>query len=306
MINNLNTILHELLQRQVEAFQPPPFAVGQIRFHAPNQDLITHLGTLNRIVLNVYLVDLRENQTLRSNERTRWVENGVWQEEPAPRRVDCHYLITAWSPATDAEYRVRVENELLYDTLHTLMAYSPLNPSRVYAPGNPPVSIDEAIRAVDLPTRVVPAEGFPKLPEFWGTMGTNRSWKPALYYVVTLPVLKQKRIAGPMVTTRITEYRVDGDPDTREIWIQIGGHVLDTTTLLPDGSPMPVAGAQVALETPTGDRLDVVVTDKQGRFTFGGLRQDNYRLQAWATGHPPLTRPIPVPSPTGEYDLRFT
>ena len=32
-----------------------------------------------------------------------------------------------------------------------------------------------------------------------------------------------------MVTTRITEYRQTGRPETAEVWIQIGGHVLDAT-----------------------------------------------------------------------------
>ena len=72
----------------------------------------------------------------------------------------------------------------------------------------------EIIGEAELPTSILPVEGFPKLPEFWGTMGVNHRWKPAVYLVVTLPVVLPTEVAGPMVTTRISEYRQTGRPET--------------------------------------------------------------------------------------------
>jgi len=37
---------------------------------------------------------------------------------------------------------------------------------------------------------VLPGEGFLKLAEFWGTMGVGYRWKPAVYLVATLPVIR--------------------------------------------------------------------------------------------------------------------
>jgi hypothetical protein len=43
---------------------------------------------------------------------------------------------------------------------------------------------------------------------------------------VTIPVALLTEIAGPIVTTRITKYLITGRPETEEVWVQIGGHVL--------------------------------------------------------------------------------
>jgi hypothetical protein len=137
-------------------------------------------------------------------------------------------------------------------------------------------------------------------------MGANHRWKPAVYLVVTIPVILRTELAGPMVTTRITEYRHTGKPETAEVWIQIGGHVLDATNPLKDGSPALVTGAWVRLEDPAGTSLQTTETNDMGRFTFGRLRPGAYQLRWRATGHPePAPCLIEVPSPSGEYDLTF-
>ena len=54
-----------------------------------------------------------------------------------------------------------------------------------------------------------------------------------------------------------------------------------------------------------GDRLQLTKTNEAGRFTFADLRPGSYQLRAQALGLAPVLRNIDVPSPTGEYDLRF-
>lgn len=275
-------------------------------------------------------------------------------------------------------------------------------------------------------------------------MGGGARWKPGVYLIVTLPIALVMEIAGPMVTTRITEYRITGRPETAEVWIQIGGHTLapsrplavgnaNVTAIGGGGNPVtvnnpgafrvndtvtangigraivrqiagnaltlsgPLAGLivgnvlriadlrpsqatfrltnsaglvsgvpavlsgdnannpgnivrdQVFVETvlasnfvtlrassartntfnlnvapanaPTleaalpgiwvellnlaGDRLQLTQTNEAGRFTFGNMRAGSYQLRAQALGLAPVLRNIDVPSPTGEYDLRF-
>jgi hypothetical protein len=301
MIDDLNKVLRELFKSRVEGLRPLPVTDQQIGFQPPDHDWRSHVvGLGTRTALNVYLVDLRENRKLRSNQRQAQFGDGIWQEDLAPHRVDCHYLISAWSPQSNHEDRTQAEHALIYDTLAVLLEYSPLNPSRV--PGFAVGTIDPLIQQADLPTQVALTEGFPKLGEFWGTMGTNHRWKPAIFFVVTLPVAKRTMIAGPMVTTRITEYRHTGRPETAEVWIQIGGHVLDTTV----APATPVAHARVQLADAGGQLLQEVDSDTAGRFTFGDLRAGSYQLEARATGFNAVTRNIEVPSPTGEYDLRLT
>src|SRR5881275_1889471 len=100
VIELLDNLLRHLFLEQVAGVT----GEAQVRFQPPDQHWRTYVSNLTLGVqpanaLNVYLVDLRENIKLRSNERVRSIENGIASDEPAPRRVDCHYLITAWSPA---------------------------------------------------------------------------------------------------------------------------------------------------------------------------------------------------------------
>jgi len=278
---------------------------SQVGFGPPDNQWRSDVQDLQRNALNVYLVDLRENRKLRSNERVRSVENGVVYEDPAPVRMDCHYLVTAWSPTEQIAPQVEPvldEHALLYEAAAVLIKNTPLNPSRVYPAGSRALKNWEPFSDIDLPTVIAPVEGFPKLAEFWGAMGTGHSWKPVLYLIVTVPVELLREVTGPMVTTRITEYRQLGLPETAEVWIQIGGQVLDKNV----NPPVPLHGAWVGLETASGEPLETTETNELGRFTFSDLRAGRYRLRTRVAGLGEKERPdVDVPSSTGEYDLIF-
>jgi hypothetical protein len=219
---------------------------------------------------------------------------------PVPRRVDCHYLITAWSPATlTAAIEPTIdEHVLLYDAGAVLMNFQPLVPSEIYAPNPLPPGFPPMLAAEEIPATVLPVEGFPKYAEFWGTMGQVHPWKPAVYLVVTLPVALTEEFEGAIVTTRITEYRRADGVGPGDVWMQIGGSVLN-----PGG--LALTGAWVGIETLAADLLQSTATDEVGHFTFGSLTAGSYRLRARATGFGERSRIIDVPSPTGEYDLTF-
>ena len=94
-----------------------------ISFDAPDDDFMNRLSTAGSSIINVYLADIRENRKLRSNDRFKF--NGtVPSESQAPARLDCHYLITAWSPdqgLQDGE-NVMTEHRLLYSAAAALFA----------------------------------------------------------------------------------------------------------------------------------------------------------------------------------------
>jgi hypothetical protein len=307
MIHHLDNLLRHLFLAQITEIT----SEDQVGFQPPDEDWHTFVSNLTvdgqpANALNVYMVDLRENRKLHSNERVRAVQNGIVSETPVPRRVDCHYLITAWSPAQPgpAVEPTLDEHALLAAVTGVLMQSESLIPREVYAPAPLPATFPVEVANAELPTLVLPGEGFAKLAEFWGAMGANHRWKPAVYLVVTIPVILRTEVAGPMVTTRITEYRQTGRPETAEVWIQIGGHVLSTPSP-PENTPLPVHGAWVRLESLTGQALQTTETDTAGRFTFGALRGGRYRVRTRATGLGEISRDVDVPSPTGEYDLQF-
>jgi hypothetical protein len=302
MIDYFDNMLRHLFLANVDEIKDE----SQVQFEPPDDKWRTYVSNLtvsgNPVnALNVYLADVKENRTLRSNERVRDFQNGVVTETRAPRRIDCHYLISAWSPAqvTPAVEPSLDEHALLYKATGALMNAEPLVPRRIYDPNPLPLGFPDVIADAELPSIILPPEGFPKLAEFWGATKTVH-WKPTIYFIVTLPVVLQTDIAGPMVTTRITEYRASGNLQTSETWIQIGGTVLT-------GMPAePVAEVWVRIEDNLGTAVGTTTTEANGRFTFGGLRQGSYTLRVRAPGFGEATRNVQVPSPTGNYDMQLS
>ncbi|MCW3065681.1 MAG: putative rane protein [Solirubrobacterales bacterium] len=307
MIAVVDDMLRVLLAREVPSLRPAPTSAvlsTQIRFQPPDDAWQQYLGTLSAPLpgggtakvnaLNVYLVDMRENRRLRSLERDVEMVDGTIFAQPAPARLDLHYLITAWSPGEDVTPSVEPtldEHQLLYEVTAALFEYAPLDASAVYA-GAVPASVPEAIQDAALPTVVLPADGFPKLAEFWSDMGAPHSWRPAVYLVVTVPVLVARHELGVPVTTLFTEFDIGETP------IDVGGHVLVGSA--------PVADAWVRLETPAGHLLQSATSDAAGQFRFTRLTARSYRFRAGAGGVGAADRTLDVPSPSGEYDLHLS
>jgi hypothetical protein len=263
---------------------------------------------MNAMALNVYLADVRENRKLHSNERLRTVDAGTIFTERAPERMDCLYLISAWSPAQPAGgvEPTLDEHALLYEAAAVLTLEGDLTPSRVYPPGNLDLAAwPPRFHDVALPMHVLRDESALKLGDFWSSMGNGVRWRPVVAITVTLPIALVREVSGPMVTTMLTRYRVSGLPLTDELWMHIGGQVVDRATPLPNGDPSPVAGAWVRLETLTGVLVRRAVTDDMGRFRLDQLRAAQYRLRTGAVGLGEQTRLVDVPTETGEYDLVF-
>lgn len=306
MLDLLDVLIRDVL---LSAGIPNLVQPSQVRFQAPDATLRADIANLPGPALSVYLVDLRENRRLRSNERISRAVDGDLVAEPAPPRVDCHILITAWSPqqAGVGVEPLLEEHLLLYNTTAALMRLDEIGPGRNYLPGTARrLAWPARFRNDVFPMVVLPAEGFVKLSEFWTTMGPNAPWKPPIYCVITVPVALLNEIQGPMVTTTITDHRIF-DPEALsvpgDVWLQIGGHVLDMTGA-PD--PLPLAGAWVTVtEEPGGSVMGQATTDARGRFIFTRLRRATYRIRAGVVGRGTQERLVELPSSSGEYDLQF-
>jgi hypothetical protein len=286
----------------------------QIGFEPPDDAWRSYVDTLDpKIGLNCYLVDLRENRSRRSNEMGRQRQNGMVSEIPFPRWIDCHYLITAWDRSTMAIEKglepTLVEHDLLYSVTASLMKLDAITPHQVYSPGPLPNDFPPALADVELPVAVLPPDGFPKLAEFWGTMGTGYRWKPAVYLVVTLPVFLDEGLIHSMVATLMLKSGQTRQKLTEEV-VTIGGRVLDAQHPLPDGNPAPLRDVEVCLETSDGELLQKGRTDDQGSFTLAGLQEGSFRLHVHTPGLGEKARMVEVrvgPPGAGfnSYDLLF-
>lgn len=142
----------------------------------------------------------------------------------------------------------------------------------------------EEFRQPGLPYEVLPPDGFPKLSEFWTTMGQGSAWKPVVYLVASVPVQLPAGPEFPIVTGVHTATGQTGDASANRLadgtahpWHQIGGTVYRLILVLLDPL-VPVPGVRLVLQLPADPPRPAIPlqeerTDEHGRFrlVFAGV-----------------------------------
>lgn len=309
MIDHADILLRQIFLREIDEIVDE----AQVRFEPPNSDWRTYVSTLTAAgdpanALNVFLWDARENRALRSNARERRVVNGLAVETIAARQLDCHYIVSAWSPAaaSAAIEPALAEHRLLHDAASALMRLEPPVASEIFAPTPLPPGFPAEIADVPLPIVVGPADAPVGASEFWSTMG--EPWRPSLHVVLTLPVSSAVARSGHIASTTITRLRGsvhDAFVEAEDL-VLISGRVVDEANPGPDGEPAPIAGAMVRIGTLAGATFRMSATDDAGRFSFHGLTAGSYRLSVHLQGRGSVSRDVDVPSLDGDYEIAFS
>lgn len=274
MFTSLDQALTTLLD---DATAPAALRGAEVSFETPIKAYKP-----NNPTINLFLLEVKENRTLRDPEPIIEFVGGIYTRKLPPVRVDVTYVVTSWSAET-GEDKISEEHELLALALAWLSRF-PVAPS-VLLPGQPfPVTLFTALPDNRL-----------NIGEFWSALGIP----PRAAFTLTATValdLAPAIPAGPPVTTAMTVYQQDNDAATREERIFIGGLVLNSTG-------KPVAGAWVGLE-PTGE---TALTNRDGRFIFSNvMRGAGYTLRARKTGLGEVVRTeMEIPSLSGEYNLKY-
>jgi hypothetical protein len=118
MFNDLDNTLEELLKREL-----PPSLVEQISitFATPDGNFPPTSVTLPAI--DLFLYEIAENHDLRSFEPAVERRNdGHAERVPAPVRVDCHYLVTAWGKS-GALQPEQDEHRMLGEVMRVLLRH---------------------------------------------------------------------------------------------------------------------------------------------------------------------------------------
>lgn len=306
MIDPVNEILRDLIQSRVPALAGP----SQVGFEPPDDKWKSAVDGAGEDRLDIYLYEIREDLKYRTNDTKVTFKNQWLNQSHSPERLDCHYLVTAWSPMVHlppAAEPTRDEHRILYSVAAVLMANRPLVPADVYAPGIVIPSgrtlsdVPQEIQQTSLPLETTLDDQIRNLGDFWGTMKVD--WKPTVGLTVTIPVLPgiPDSEVAPVLTLGAT-WLQQQTPTTGEQWFTIGGRVLA------GGDETPVAGAWVHINGISAGLDQVnrrVLAGSGGTFTFQGLRTGNYHLRTVAVGLGDIGRDVMIPSSTGEYDLRF-
>jgi hypothetical protein len=148
-------------------------------------------SNVNLPAVALFLYDVREEHALRS---TAWnVESSgdrLVTRGPAPARVNCSYLITAWSSESTPQ-PVADEHRLLGEVLKVLLRHRTI-PDQ-YLRG------ELVGQAPSLPAKVITEAQLQSLGELWQAMGGRP--KATLHYAVTISI----DVAEPVLVGRRVE-----------------------------------------------------------------------------------------------------
>ncbi|MEV4937436.1 Pvc16 family protein [Streptomyces zaomyceticus] len=200
----------DLVLRKVFLSHVPDLADSRIGFQPPNEawrQLVN--GAPTHMHLNCYLVELREDRRLRQNVRERETSGPQITRGRAPVQVRCQYLVSAWHGSPNSLQMPATEHEhaTLGAVMSALLAVSPLVPSALLTPDELK-GVPETLRERALAVELLPPEGFPKLAEFWGTMGRPTAWRPVVPFAITAPVHLPGTPAGEPVRSVAASYEV--------------------------------------------------------------------------------------------------
>jgi hypothetical protein len=170
MIDDLDRTIEELLKRELPAAVLDRVAIS---FATPDSDFP---NSVTFPAVNFFLYDIRENLELRN---TDWMverdSNGMAMRKRAPVRIDCSYLVTAWS-SEGSNTRPFDEHRILSSIIRALIKY-PTIPEQI---------LQNSLRGQEppLPTAALQPARLGSPSEFWQSLGGRP--KAALNYTVTI------------------------------------------------------------------------------------------------------------------------
>jgi hypothetical protein len=176
VINDLDKSIRQLFDTKVPSEWD--LAKAKISFERPDQEWSSQIQEYP--VVNIYLYDIRQNNTLQTAEPLKVFNNTINKVEqwPAPKRIDCLYCVTAWISPQPSVTQASDEHKLLGDTLKLLLNFSIL----------PQDVLENELRNpyVKYPTVVSTPDDLKNQTEFWSTL--NQVFKPSIHYTVTLSI----------------------------------------------------------------------------------------------------------------------
>jgi hypothetical protein len=273
MFDDLDASLAALL---ADDAAPQEVSNADVSFTVPDKDFSPGQATLD-----LFLHEVQENRTLREAAPIlQPVPAGGWESERPPLRVDCTYLVTAWSPNTGA-VRAAEEHRLLGRALLWLGRF-PVIPDQ-YARG----ALKTPPQPYPLATSVAQTREGQSMGEFWTALGIAP--RPAFSLTVTIAL-------QPYTET-------ESFPALSAIQLRTG--LLDEPELhgrVLDNQLASVPGAVVTLV----EASRTVTAGALGEFVFTAVPFGSYTLAVTSAGHPDTSRRVEYENAAQAHDVILT
>ncbi len=193
MLDDLDKTLAELLKQGLPSGVTQQVAIS----FAPPDDSFPP-SSVSLPAIDLFLYDIRENRELRNREwEVERKSDGTAVKRRPPVRVDCSYLITAWSSKASST-QVYDEHMLLGAVLKVLLRY-PTIPEQV---------LQGSLKGMEppLPAVTIQPGQLQSIGEFWQALGGKP--KAALNYTVTIGMEPfEPEETGPLVTDKLLKFR---------------------------------------------------------------------------------------------------
>lgn len=262
---SLRTLLVQDLPRVTERIEADGFDVS---FEVPNREFRSRL---TRPTLSLYLYNIQENMELRGRAWGVARGNGTVTTRRPPVRLDCSYMVTAWSNEVEDEHR------LLTGAARVLFR-NPVLPNEV---------LQGALAdGIEVFTEVAQPESFRDVVDIWSVL--DNDLHPSVRFTVTIPLELQIEYETPAVTGHGVDMDGPGWQPGPQQPVRVSGRVEQ------DGQP--VAGALVRAD------YSSATTDERGEYALNNVTPgpqlvwvrvgDNYhQLAADLPGESVLTLP---------------
>ncbi|HWO73475.1 MAG TPA: Pvc16 family protein [Dehalococcoidia bacterium] len=264
---SLRALLIEDLPRVVERIEPDGF---DISFDVPNREFRSRL---TKPTLSLYLYNIQENPDVRGQPWHNSRSNGSVTTRRPPVRLDCTYMVTAWSNEVEDEHR------LLTGAARVLFRH-PVLPSSVLQ--------GSLADGIEVTTEVAQPENFKDVVDIWSVL--DNDLHPSVRVKVTVPLELDVDYTTPPVRSR--DVNMDSPswrpPSRKPIrWegriVRGGQPVVGAVVRVDYSSSTTNARGEYLLRSITPGVKDVFV-DYEGVF---------YQLEATLPGDDPLQLPEP-------------
>ena len=271
MFQALDATLRAVL---TDAAAPDAVRNAEISFDTPDRDFQPQHASVN-----LFLHEVSENRALRDDAWTFQRTGTIYKSTPPFLRVDCTYLVTAWS-VNPAGVKAQEEHQLLGLALLWLSRFPVIDETHLRG------MLANPVQPYPLSTVLAQVKEGRGFGDFWTALGIAP--RPAFSLTVTIALQpfdvadEYPAVQQPLVRTSSLD------------WPALAGRVLGH-----DLRPVPAATVTVV---ETGAQA---TTGAAGDFAFPGLAFGAYTLRASAPGQPDQQVPVTYAADSQVHDIIF-